>query len=82
MPDYPDTIKHRVTMGDIPAYVEAQLNPYGEDKCPECGRPLSEVDRATHHVEHWGRDPLPVLPNNYLARARRAWLLQEPLPEA
>lgn len=81
MPEYPEIIRHRVNIGPFAATVEAPLNPYGEGKDPEGGRDLSQWDAEALISEYWGREPLPVTNENYLARARIAYLRGQELPK-
>ena len=81
MPEYPQTITHRLGASHGAAFITVELNPYGEGHCPECGADLSRINAVAEAGNHWGIEPLPVLNENYLARARRAVLLREPLPE-
>lgn len=81
MPDYPETVHQRVSIGAGAAAMEAPLNPYGEGRCPECGRDLNEWNPEGQVIEHWGTEPLPIINENYLARCRIAMLRGQELPK-
>lgn len=81
MPEYPKRVTHKVSLGPFAATVDAELNPFGPDRCPECGRDLTEWSPEGQILDHWGGQPLPIVNENFLARARIAYLRGEPLPK-
>lgn len=81
MPEYPAVIRHQLGPGHGSAFIEIELNPYGEGRCPECGVDLTTVNVPAEVGRHWSDEPLPVIHENYLARARKAYMLGQELPK-
>lgn len=82
MPDNPATVKARISYNDSPLDVELPVNVYGEGRCPECGQPVESADHARKHaITHYGAAVIPQNAGTLLARARRAALLGEDMPE-
>lgn len=49
--------------------------------CPECGSLLQNAEHARKHkIAHYGDLPLPILPTNFEARKRAAFLLGKEAP--
>lgn len=79
---YPDELETVIVYNGSPLRVKLPLNPYGEGNDPETGVKIESPEHARKlATSHYGDEPIPVNPGTMIARARRAMLMGEPLPE-